>query len=95
MRREVELHDAFFFTCDHCGEDNFFPVRVLAKEEVESLVLDGEDLTEAEEEWAKAYLASVLPGKSGSYWATAPSEVQCKHCGAEFDVAECREGIDD
>jgi hypothetical protein len=95
MRREVELHDAFFFTCDHCGEDNFFPVRVLAREEVESLVLEGEGLTDAEEEWAKAYLASVLGGKTGSYWATSPREVQCRSCGAEFDVAECREGIDD
>jgi hypothetical protein len=79
--RTVELVQAFLWTCEECGRDNFERAITLESESI-----DPDDLPEAagtDPETVREWLQS---GGEGA-WVTAPSHVRCQHCGAEFDVA--------
>ena len=67
MRAAVELHQAFLWTCEECGRDNF--ERAITHEPGD----DDED---------------EIPEGFEGVWLTAPTEVTCKHCGEEFDIAD-------
>ena len=74
----VELHQAFVWTCDDCGRDNFERSVVyepLASEKDEHLrLLHGLGADES------------IPETLDCDLVTAPDRVACSHCGARFDV---------
>jgi len=83
--RTVELVQAFLWTCDDCGRDNFERAVLLDPESVEgSEAAEFTDSAVAEVGEA----ADVLGIQVGGDWVMAPSHVRCTHCGAEFDT-EC------
>lgn len=76
----VELRQAFEWTCDECGRDNFESAMIaeLTPEEEEMMKVkllqdedDDNDITELHGEFI-----------------SAPETVECPHCGTEFR-AEC------
>jgi rubredoxin len=74
----VELHQAFLWTCEECGRDNFERAITIAPESI-----DPDDLPSVlglEPEEVKEWMES---GGGGS-WTTAPTHVCCPHCEARF-----------
>ena len=71
----VELHQAFLWTCDDCGRDNFARAVTLAPESVDPDDLPG-DLADEVREWVES-------GGDGAFLAS-PDRVTCDHCGATF-----------
>lgn len=69
----VELHQAFLWTCNSCGRDNFARAVTL-----EPASIDLDDEPEEVREW-------LADGQEGA-WLTTPDRVTCGHCRAEFDV---------
>lgn len=69
----VELHPAFLWTCDACGQDNFVRSINLEPEQV-ALMVDPD-------------LLEQVMGVEGG-WSIAPDHVVCNHCGGRFAVAE-------
>lgn len=68
---EVELHQAFFWTCNQCGKDNFiYAVTVrLSEEQVQEVV---KERGGTEDFW-----------RNGAYLQT-PNKVTCKFCSAQY-----------
>jgi hypothetical protein len=79
--RTVELFQAFLWTCDDCGRDNFERGITVAPESIsrEDLPVGVGIDTEAIQEWMEN-------GCHGD-WVTNPSKVRCSHCGSEFEAA--------
>lgn len=74
--RTVELVQAFVWTCDDCGRDNFERAVTVAPESISADDLpDGID-PEMMREWAES-------GGEGAF-AMAPDRVLCRHCTASF-----------
>lgn len=71
--REVELHQAYLWTCDDCGRDQFERAVVLTRE-----ALSPED---------QEAMDILLGGADSVHALAAPQEVTCKDCGAKFRVA--------
>lgn len=68
--REVEMHQAYLWTCDDCGRDQFERAIPVARDS-----LDEED---------KEAFDALLEGVDGVHALAAPQEVTCKDCGAKF-----------
>lgn len=75
---KIQLHTAFTWTCEECGQDNFERSVTLEPELVKATVA-AEDQREIDR------LKRAGIDVSGD-WVTSPSEVKCKHCGAEFET---------
>lgn len=71
---EVELHNAFFFTCPYCGTDTL----------VYGATLD-ESLSDAEK--LELMESHGIPAYETGHWMSRPDSVQCKDCSYWFDVA--------
>lgn len=82
--REIEIHDAWFFTCDDCGRDTWRAHVAVDEEEAVRLVCEGEDWTEEETRLAEALLREEYRRR---LHFRMPESAQCDHCGAEFRVA--------
>lgn len=80
--RTVELVQAFVWTCDECGQDNFERAITLAPESIDPDDLPSTGGMDPEEvrEWLEE-------GGQG-VWVTAPTHVKCRHCGTEFDTTD-------
>lgn len=81
----VELLQAFLWTCDACGRDNFERAITVAPEAIHPSELPqgcGMD-SETLQEW--------LESGGGGDWVAAPARVKCRHCGAEFGTAHSGE----
>ena len=80
---EAELHPAFMWDCDKCGEENF--VRAV------SHLLDPNDPTDREtidEVYGPGAADDLVADCSRKIVRQmCPSEVECDGCGAEFDTA--------
>jgi hypothetical protein len=83
--RQVELVQAFLWTCEDCGRDNF--ERAIR---VEPESLEGQEVAEfaksAAEEANES--AQALGIEIGGDFLMAPTSVKCQHCGAEFSTDE-------
>jgi hypothetical protein len=81
--RTTEIHQAYFWTCDDCGQDNFERAVRVDPESVEGRDI-GEFAKQAISEAGDAAeaLGIVIDGD----WLMAPSQVKCAHCGAEFQT---------
>lgn len=72
---EVELHDAYVWTCDACGRDCF--VRAVTVEMTDDDIVAMQIRHGGEpEDWQT--------GK----WITRPDEVTCDHCGKTYTVEQ-------
>ena len=78
--RTVEMNQAFVWTCDDCGRDNFERAIVVAPESIDLDDLPDSVDPESIREWAEA-------GGEGVF-AMAPDRVTCRHCRAEFRSTE-------
>jgi hypothetical protein len=83
MTRQVELHQAFVWTCEDCGRDNFERGTII---EPEAMAGTPEQLrSEAELQEANICLSALdIDARVGFTWMTAPVRVTCGHCGAKF-----------
>jgi len=78
--RTVELVQAFLWTCDECGRDNFERSVTVAPESI-----DPDDLPDVpglDSDTIREWLET-----GGGEWVTAPQHVKCQHCGSEFDTS--------
>lgn len=67
---EVELREAFEWTCDDCGVDQFERAIPVARDS-----LDDD---------AKEAFDSLMDGADGVHALRAPNVVTCKNCGKAF-----------
>ena len=73
--RAVELFQAFFWTCDDCGRDNFERGITISPETI-SLDDLPDTIDPKIQDWREA-------GGSGLF-VQAPTQVKCQHCSATF-----------
>jgi hypothetical protein len=73
--RSVELHQAFLWTCDECGRDNF----------ERAVTCDPENFDEDSLEQLAMILES---GADGAVLVTAPDTVTCRFCRAEYEAID-------
>lgn len=71
-KAKIELHPAHVWDCDECGRENFCRGIVVEPSE--------EERAEMEEAMGEPFVMGD--------WLTAPNEVTCAHCGAEFDTED-------
>lgn len=85
VNRVVELHQAFLWTCEECGRDNFERAVHLSPESVE-----GRELSlRAREAYGDASEAAEALGvETDGAWLMAPSRVRCSSCSAEFKAID-------
>lgn len=78
-RREVEIHPAYMWTCDDCGNDNFEYMVIVEMSED-----DAREMMERHggdpDDWRTGMLVS------------SPDDVECEHCGAKFTTKDSRDG---
>jgi hypothetical protein len=77
--RTVELVQAFLWTCDDCGRDNFERAITVSPESISPDNLPESVDPEILEQWTSA-------GGEGCFMM-APDRVKCSHCQAEFAAA--------
>lgn len=70
-KRTTELIQAFLWTCDDCGKDNFARAITVAPEEI-----DAADISKP--------LSEYLEEGGEGDWLRGPDDVTCGHCGSEF-----------
>lgn len=73
MLEAVELHNAYFWDCPSCGQENFG--RLIRPEFSE------DELAEMREDWG------VQPWESGEF-LLRPKSVECSRCGEGFVVED-------
>jgi ribosomal protein S27E len=80
-RATVELHQAYEWTCEKCGRQNFGSsiTAELTPEERQEMLHDIGDVDDDDREY-------VLNG----CFLTSPDEVTCAHCGETFDAIDSR-----
>lgn len=79
--RKVELHPAHIWTCEDCGRDNF--------ERCVEAEMPDDERAEMFRKFHHMQEYEELPeGWEGFGMVTAPEEVTCQHCGAEFETEE-------
>jgi hypothetical protein len=83
--RTVELAQAFLWTCDDCGRDNFERAVTVGPES-----LEGQEVAELALHVAGEAneSAQALGIEVGGDWLMAPRRVKCQHCRAEFATTE-------
>lgn len=77
--RRVEIHQAFIWTCDECGRDNFERaiIQEMGPEEREQCFREYHRMEDHEE----------LPDDWQNFdMVMAPNSVKCPACGEEFDT---------
>lgn len=74
-RKVVELFQAFSWTCDECGRDNFTRAITIPVETVQDNMMTYEEIER------------LMEGGDGTFVA-APDKVKCFHCKMEFKT-EC------
>lgn len=76
MNDVVELHEAFWWTCDACGRDSF----------VRSVMLDmpREDAIELARAVGAVPPDFEFDDDDEPYWKSSPEEVTCDHCGEKY-----------
>ena len=81
--RQVELVQAFLWTCEDCGRDNFERAVTVEPESME-----GQEVTELVQQVTDDAneSAQALGIEVGGDWLMAPPHVTCRHCGAEFST---------
>lgn len=72
-RAKAELHTAYMWDCDECGQENFCRSVECAFEE-------------EDREWL-AEKGIDMDEEQGN-WCTRPTTVKCSKCGTEFEVDE-------
>lgn len=77
---KTELHPAYVWDCDECGQENFARSVVLE--------LSDEEKAEAEEDHG------IDPDGVG-FWSTYPDSVTCAACGKRFLSASMQDGEED
>jgi len=77
-RPAVELHEAYIWTCDDCGQDNFG--RMIELEP------DSELIPESLRSEVSTFASIQRAHGVGGAFLTRPSRVACLFCGSEFDV---------
>jgi len=79
--RTVELAQAFVWTCDDCGRDNFERGTVMPPGAINpaGICMESPEQAEAIQEWLES-------GGSGDF-VMQPARVRCRHCNAEFETA--------
>ena len=88
--KTVELHQAFVWTCDECGRENFARCVTLTSEQVRHMVSQAtrdevESQRQAMIEQGREELGEMDVEAAGS-WLVAPESVTCQHCGETFGV---------
>ena len=78
----VEIHQAFVWTCDSCGRDNFERAIAVSPEEIDpsDIPVDDPETAEMIREW--------IDGGGEGAFVRAPANVTCPHCGAEFGTID-------
>lgn len=79
--RTVELRQAFMWTCDECGAENFaraIAVESKTQQEVEEQIRGDLGLEEYES----------IPEGHGGQFVMAPTTVTCTHCCTEYETTE-------
>jgi hypothetical protein len=79
-RPKVELHQAFTWTCESCGRDNFERGVTVAPESVDLDELPDTEETESIRMW-------IAEGGEGVF-VVAPDWVTCGHCGERFETED-------
>lgn len=74
----VELHNAFLWTCEECGRDNF--ARTVTVDPANMLPVDREDYKDAVRAWGEGSPMVDV------FCLMAPDTVTCGHCGVTVDV---------
>lgn len=82
--QKVELVQAFLWTCDKCGRDQFERAVSIDPEAIE-----GTEMAEIVDAAVSRFIDSSedIEITSGD-WLIAPDCVKCNHCGAEFEVKD-------
>lgn len=78
--RTVELFQAFVWTCEECGQDNYERAVRISPESI-----DLENLPAGSFEEAESIREFLLQGGEGDF-LQAPQHVRCRECSAEFDA---------
>jgi hypothetical protein len=78
----VDLVQAFLWTCDDCGRDNFERAITVSPESIDPNNLP-EGFNDKDEE-----ITEWITSGGEVVWLAAPDHVTCRHCGSEFDVDE-------
>lgn len=77
-KAKVELRQAFEWTCDECGRDQFISVVCEpASEEIKREILEREGVIESWEEMPEGVEFEAI---------AAPLSVTCEHCGETFET---------
>jgi|MGYP000857371317 hypothetical protein len=88
--KSVELHDAFFFSCEECGKDNFVRSISISPEELEDTedqaILD--EMTTAMREIAENFKEEGLILEQGQKLMLCPRFVTCQFCAEKFQTFE-------
>jgi hypothetical protein len=80
--RTVELIQAFLWTCEDCGRDNFERGITISPESIDPE--DPPDTPGADPDTIRDWLEA---GGEGGF-VVAPDQVKCRHCGSEFGTSE-------
>lgn len=81
---KVELHQAFFWTCDHCGHDNFEFGVTIDTSMSDSEEIDG--LCEKAGISREEYDAIQASEDGGGLFIIGPERVICDGCETEFEA---------
>lgn len=73
---KVELRDAFVWTCDECGRDNFIHAQIIDTEGLSESELQTHGIIEDDESIDEF-----------EYFVRYPDSVKCPHCNAVYEVA--------
>lgn len=80
--RSVDLHQAFLWTCEDCGRDNFERAVAVEPESREGRLFA--DLTDHAVDEVNEVLGE-RGASAGLCLVMAPEMVRCPHCGAEYE----------
>lgn len=81
--RTVELVQAFLWTCDECGRDNFERAITIEPESIDKDELPFLTNTTQEE------VADWISGGGDCDFLMAPQFVKCRYCDEVFDTSPC------
>lgn len=79
--RTVELVQAFVWTCDECGRDQFERALRIEPESIEASAV-ATFVQEAIDQIGE--ISDALGLEFSNDWTVAPKEVECKNCGSKF-----------
>jgi hypothetical protein len=94
MKDIVELHQAYVWTCDECGRDQFergvtYSLQEVADMEPDFISMCSEMISAAEEMADPENGVDLVMG-----FTKGPDEVECNHCGHVYGTRETGHGDD-